>query len=61
MPSVLILGAASDIAVSLARKYGSMGFAVQLAARNASRLQPLQLDISIRYSVACTVHEFDAA
>ena len=61
MPSVLLLGAASDIAVSLARKFGSSGYAVQLAARNVSRLQTLQLDISIRYNVACTLHEFDAA
>jgi len=60
MPTVLILGATSDIAVSLARKFASSGNTIQLAARNAARLQPLQLDISIRYSVPCTLHEFDA-
>ncbi|HVS97745.1 MAG TPA: SDR family oxidoreductase [Puia sp.] len=61
MPSVLLLGATSDIAVSLARKFASSGYAVQLAARNAARLQTLQTDISIRYDVPCTFHEFDAA
>ena len=61
MPTVLLLGAGSDIAVALARKYASLGHSVQLAARNAERLRPLQSDISIRYNVSCTLHEFDAA
>ncbi|SRR5258708_7560305 len=61
MPTVLLLGAGSDIAVALARKFASSGHSVQLAARNAERLHPLQSDISIRYSVSCTLHEFDAA
>lgn len=61
MPTVLILGAASDIAVSLARKFASCNYAVQLAARNAARLHPLQTDITIRYNVPCTIHDFDAA
>ena len=61
MPSLLLLGAGSDIACSLARKYASAGYEIQLAARNASRLQPLQQDIAIRYNVPCSLHEFDAA
>ena len=61
MPTVLLLGAVSDIAVSLARKYAASGHTVQLAARNAERLQPLQADLTIRYGVSCTLHEFDAA
>lgn len=61
MPSLLLLGAGSDIACSLARKFASAGYEIQLAARNASRLQPLQQDIAIRYNVPCTLHEFDAA
>ena len=60
MPSVLILGAASDIAVSLARKFAAEGYTIRLAARNVDRLQNLQKDISIRYSVPCTLYEFDA-
>ena len=61
MPSVLLLGAGSDIAVSLARKFASAGYGIQLAARNVSRLQPLQQDVAIRYNVPCSLHEFDAA
>lgn len=61
MPSVLLLGAGSDIAGSLARKYAAAGYGIQLAARNVSRLQPLQQDVAIRYNVSCSLHEFDAA
>lgn len=61
MPTVLLLGAGSDIAVSLARKYAASGHTVQLAARNAERLKPLQTDLTIRYGISCTLHEFDAA
>jgi decaprenylphospho-beta-D-erythro-pentofuranosid-2-ulose 2-reductase len=61
MPSILLLGAGSDIAVSLARKFASAGYDIQLAARNASRSHRLQKDIAIRYNVACSLHEFDAA
>ena len=61
MPSLLLLGAGSDIACSLARKFASAGYEIQLAARSASRLQPLRQDIAIRYKVACSLHEFDAA
>lgn len=60
MPSVLLLGAGSDIARSLARKFASEGYEIQLAARNASRTGPLEQDIAIRYNVPCTAHEFDA-
>jgi decaprenylphospho-beta-D-erythro-pentofuranosid-2-ulose 2-reductase len=60
MPTVLILGAASDMAVAIAKQYASKGYHVQLAARNISRLQALQSDIGIRYNVQCSLHEFDA-
>lgn len=60
MPTVLILGAASDMAVAIAKTYASKSFNVQLAARNTSRLQALQSDIAIRYNVQCSLHEFDA-
>lgn len=61
MPSVLLLGAGSDIAGSLARKYASAGYGIQLAARNASRSDRLKQDIAIRYNVSCSLHDFDAA
>ncbi len=60
MPSVLILGAASDMAIAIARKFASAGYSIHLAARNVSRLQPLQSDLSVRYQANCTLHEFDA-
>jgi decaprenylphospho-beta-D-erythro-pentofuranosid-2-ulose 2-reductase len=60
MPTVLLLGASSDIAVAIAKKYASAGYGIQLAARNASRLQPLRSDLSIRSGATCTLHEFDA-
>ncbi len=60
MSTVLLLGATSDMAVAIARKMAEKGNNIQLAARNSNRLQALQSDISVRYNVACTIHEFDA-
>ncbi len=60
MPSVLLLGAGSDIATALALKFASAGYGIQLAARKVSRLQSLQQDITICHKVSCTLHEFDA-
>ena len=60
MPTVLLLGASSDMAVAIAKEFAAKGYDIQLAARNADRLRPLQSDLSIRYSVTCTLHEFDA-
>jgi len=47
------------MAVAIARKFAENKYAVQLAARNSERLQALQSDISIRYQVGCSLHEFD--
>ncbi|MBS1605460.1 MAG: short-chain dehydrogenase, partial [Bacteroidetes bacterium] len=52
MSSVLILGASSDMAASLAKTYASHGYDLQLASRRVSRLAPIQSDIAIRYGVA---------
>lgn len=60
MPTVLLLGAASDISVAIAAKFASAGYDIQLAARNVSRLEPLRSDLVIRYGVSCSLHEFDA-
>ncbi len=60
MSTVLLLGATSDMAVAIARKMAEKGNNIQLAARNSNRLQALQSDISVRYNVDCTTHEFDA-
>lgn len=60
MPTVLILGATSDIGFAIARKFASEKYAVQLAARNINQLKTFQSDIEIRYNVSCSVHDFDA-
>lgn len=60
MSTVLILGATSDMAVAIAKKFASRQHAIQLAARNTEPLQRMQSDISIRYNVACSVYAFDA-
>jgi len=48
------------MSVAIAKKFASQGYAIQLAARNVSRLQPLQSDLAIRSNANCTLHEFDA-
>jgi decaprenylphospho-beta-D-erythro-pentofuranosid-2-ulose 2-reductase len=60
MSTVLILGAASDIAVAIANTYSAKGHNVQLAARNIERLKPLQSDLQIRFHNHCSLHLFDA-
>jgi decaprenylphospho-beta-D-erythro-pentofuranosid-2-ulose 2-reductase len=60
MPTVLILGATSDIAIAIAKKFASNQYNVQLAARNTEQLKPLQSDIHVRYNMTCTLHAFDA-
>jgi len=61
MPTVLILGATSDIGFAIARKFASEKYSVQLAARNINQLKTFQSDIEIRYNVTCSLHSFDAA
>jgi short-subunit dehydrogenase len=60
MPTALILGAASDMAIAIAEKFASKGFNIQLAARNVSRLEALQSDLAIKYTSRVSTHEFDA-
>lgn len=59
MPTVLILGATSDIGFAIAQQFASAGYAVQLAGRNLSQLEPLVSDLAIRTGVAVTGHRFD--
>jgi decaprenylphospho-beta-D-erythro-pentofuranosid-2-ulose 2-reductase len=61
MPTVLVLGATSDIGFAIARRFASEKYGVQLASRNIEQLQSFQSDIEIRYNVPCSVHAFDAA
>ena len=62
--NVLILGAASDMAVAVARKFASEGYSVTLAARNVEKLKAIEADLRVRYkgnvySVAFDALDFD--
>ncbi|RYG53949.1 MAG: SDR family oxidoreductase [Chitinophagaceae bacterium] len=60
MPTVLILGATSDMGFAIAKKYAAEKYSLQLAGRNLAQLRPLQSDLQIRYGVECTIYPFDA-
>jgi short-subunit dehydrogenase len=60
MPTVLILGAGSDMAVAIARQFAADKYNIQLAARNISFLQAQQQDLQVRYGVSTSAHAFDA-
>lgn len=60
MPTVLILGAKSDIGYAIAKKFAAEGYHIQLAARKPEQLNAFQSDLQIRYNQTCTVHAFDA-
>jgi decaprenylphospho-beta-D-erythro-pentofuranosid-2-ulose 2-reductase len=59
-PPVLILGARSDIGKAVAHQFASLGYPIQLAARNAVSLEADKSDIELRYNVMVTLCEFDA-
>lgn len=58
--SALVIGARSDIGIAVARAFAARGYAVQLAARNASSLEDDRKDIELRHRVSVTLHEVDA-
>lgn len=60
MPTILILGATSDIGTAIARFFAEKKFDVQLASRDTAKLSTLQTDLIIRQNIQCTVHQFDA-
>jgi short-subunit dehydrogenase len=60
MPTVLLLGATSDIGFAIAKGFAAQGYDVQLAGRNPAQLTPMQSDLQIRYNVSCSIHSFDA-
>lgn len=59
-PSVLILGATSDIAQAVAKTFAERSHDLILAARNPERLQPLASDLRIRYGVKVELKDFNA-
>ena len=58
--NVLILGATSDMALALARKFGDKGYSLTLAARNLEKIKAMQADIRIRQRVPVEIVAFDA-
>lgn len=58
--NVLILGAASDMAVAIARQLAMQGYSITLAGRNAERLAAIEGDLRIRYKAMVTSVYFDA-
>jgi decaprenylphospho-beta-D-erythro-pentofuranosid-2-ulose 2-reductase len=58
-PTVLILGAASDIGIALAREYAKVNASLILAARDHSRLETSAQDLRVRYNVSVTLIEWD--
>tara|TARA_A100001015_G_C15037932_1_gene737579 strand:+ start:2542 stop:3276 length:735 start_codon:yes stop_codon:yes gene_type:complete len=57
--TVLIIGAFSEVSVSIAHKFAHHGYSIQLAARNISRLQRHMSDIELRYNTDVSLHEID--
>lgn len=58
--NALILGATSDMALAIARKFASHGYSLTLAARNLDKLKTFQSDINIRHRVPVDIVHFDA-
>ena len=57
--SVLILGALSDIAKSIAKRYGEDGYDLHLAARKIDDLKLHSTDLKIRYNINIDIYELD--
>jgi len=60
MPTVLILGATSDMGYAIAKKFAAEGYDIQLAARKPETLRAYQSDLQIRSGKQCSLHAFDA-
>jgi short-subunit dehydrogenase len=58
--NVLILGATSDMAVAIAKKFATEGYRITLAARNVGKLKPIESDIQIRHDAVVASVSFDA-
>ncbi len=60
MPTALILGASSDIGLAIARKFAQEGYDIQLGTRDPAAISSTQSDLSIRFNIRCSLHQFDA-
>ncbi len=59
MGCMLILGATSDIACAVARRFAGEGWRIILAARSPSSLERLSRDIQVRYGIEAVSVSFD--
>ncbi len=57
---LLVLGASSDIGISVAKKFAQEGFDIQLAGRNSYNLEKDCNNLRIRYKVNANFYELDA-
>jgi short-subunit dehydrogenase len=60
MKNVLILGATSDMAQAMAKKFAAEGWGLMLAARNLELLDPVAADLRVRSEATIQTLEFDA-
>lgn len=59
MSRVLIIGAKSDIAMSIAKEYAKHGYSLILAGRNIGELKDFASDLNIRYCVEVELRDLD--
>ncbi len=57
--TVLIIGAQSDIAKSIAKKFAENNYDLILAARNIDQLKTQSIDLKVRYNIDIDIHEFN--
>jgi len=57
--TILIIGAKSDIALSVAKKFASEGYNLQMASRNSPDLEVIVSDLEIRYKIKVSNYELD--
>lgn len=57
--TVLIIGARSDIAMALARRYAAAGHDLQLAARGSEALAADAANLALRHGISASVHDCD--
>jgi len=60
MKNVLILGATSDMAQAMAKKFAAEGWSLSLAALEDDQLEPIAGDLNVRSEVPVDTYHFDA-
>lgn len=59
--TLLIIGAGSDMAKAIARKFASRNYAIQLAGRRVEEMERLQKDLENRYGAETWIYNLDVA